>query len=75
MLKRRETMFTALRTLIAVMIALFIAYAIILCVSDEPREALKAFLTGPFSSKRRMGNVVEAMIPLIFTGLAACVMF
>lgn len=75
MLKRRETMFTALRTLIAVAIALLIAYLIILCVSDEPGEALKAFLTGPLSSRRRLGNVVEAMIPLTFTGLAACVMF
>lgn len=68
-------MFTALRTFIAVAIALMIAFIIIILVSDEPREAIKAFLTGPLSTRRRMGNVVEAMIPLMFTGLAACVMF
>lgn len=73
--KRREIMFTALRTLIAVAIALIIVFVIIFIVSDQPGDAIKAFITGPFSSRRRMGNVVEAMIPLIFTGLAACVMF
>ncbi len=71
----REVMFTALRTLIAVAIALVIAFLIIFFVSDEPASAIKAFLTGPLSTRRRMGNVVEAMIPLIFTGLAACIMF
>lgn len=73
--RKREIMFTALRTLLAVGIALLIAFIIIICVSDQPSEALKAFITGPFSTTRRMGNVIEAMIPLIFTGLAACVMF
>lgn len=73
--KRREIAFTALRTLIAVLIALIIAFIIIFLVSDEPGSAIKAFLTGPLSTRRRIGNVVEAMIPLIFTGLAACIMF
>lgn len=73
--KRREVVFTSLRTLIAVAIALLIAFTIIFFVSDEPGSAIKAFLTGPLSTKRRMGNVVEAMIPLMFTGLAACIMF
>lgn len=73
--KRREVMFTALRTLIAVAIALAIAFLIIILVSDEPGAAIKSFLTGPLSTRRRMGNVVEAMIPLMFTGLAACIMF
>jgi len=73
--KKREVLFIALRTLIAVAIALIIAFVIIVLVSDEPANAIKAFITGPLSTRRRMGNVVEAMIPLIFTGLAACVMF
>lgn len=73
--KKREAIFQFLSVLIAIAVALIVTFIIILCVSDEPVEALKTFITGPLSTKRRIGNVIEAMIPLIFTGLAACVMF
>lgn len=73
--RKRETLFNAMSVIIAVLVSLLVTLIIILCVSDEPLEALKAFILGPLSTKRRMGNVIEAMIPLIFTGLAACVMF
>jgi len=75
MLKRKEAVFMALRTLIVVAIAIIIVFVIIILVSDEPMEAIRQFITGPLSTRRRMGNVVEAMIPLTFTGLAACIMF
>jgi len=39
-------------------------------VSEEPFEAFRWLLTGPFSTTRRIGNVFESVIPLIFTGLA-----
>ncbi len=73
--RKREAFFNAMSVFIAVLAALLVTLIIIFCVSDEPVEALKAFITGPVSTRRRMGNVVEAMIPLVFTGLAACVMF
>lgn len=73
--KQQNILFNIIRTLIAVLISLGFVLLIVVLISDSPLEALKAFLTGPFSSKRRLGNVVETSIPLIFTGLAACVMF
>ncbi len=73
--KNQNRLFSVVRTLIAILISLGIVFIIILLVSKEPTKALAAFIGGPFTSVRRMGNVVETAIPLIFTGLAACVMF
>ena len=67
--------FDVLRTILSVLIALAISFGIIFMVSDQPVEAIKYLLTGPLTSKRNMGNVVESMIPLIFTGTGVCIMF
>lgn len=67
--------FEALRTVFAVLVALVISFVIIFLVSEQPVEAIKQLLTGPLSSKRNMGNVLEAMVPLIFTGTGVCIMF
>ncbi|MCD8155194.1 MAG: ABC transporter permease [Clostridiales bacterium] len=67
--------FDILRTLLSVLIALAISFLIILFVSDQPFEAIKYLLIGPFTSKRNLGTVVESMIPLIFTGTGVCIMF
>lgn len=67
--------FETLRTALAIGIALVIALITILLVSEEPAVALQAFLLGPLKSVRHFGNVVEMMIPLMFTGLAISVMF
>lgn len=64
-----------LRTLVAIGISLLIVLAVILLISDEPIKAISSFILGPLSSVRRMGNVVELMIPLMFTGLATIVLF
>lgn len=73
--KQQNVLFTIVRTLIAILISLAIVMVIILLVSKQPVDSLRAFVLGPFTSVRRMGNVVETAIPLIFCGLAACVMF
>lgn len=73
--KRQETLFDLLRTLFAILISLLIVFVVIFLVSEEPWQAISAFITGPFSTVRRMGNVLEKMTPLIFTGLAASIMF
>ena len=67
--------FDMLRTVLSVAIALLISFVIIFFVSAQPLEAIKYLLIGPFSNKRSMGNVVESMIPLIFTGTGVCIMF
>lgn len=72
---RKEAFFELIRTLIAVAVALLLAFIIVVSVSKEPGKALSQFLTGPVSSTRHFGNVIEMTIPLIFTSLAICIMF
>ncbi len=67
--------FDMLRTLLSVLIALAISFVLIFFISEQPVEAIKHLITGPFSSKRNFGTVIEAMIPLIFTGTGVCIMF
>ena len=54
--------FDMVRTVFSVLIALAISFVIIFLVSDQPLEAIKYLLIGPFTNKRSMGNVVESMI-------------
>lgn len=71
----REKSFNVLRTVVAMVIALLAAFVVILLVSDQPLESVKLFVLGPFSKVRYLGNIVEAAIPLIFSGLAMSVVF
>ncbi|WP_195522042.1 ABC transporter permease [Hungatella hathewayi] len=70
-----EKKFEVIRVFVAVCIALVIAFVLISIVSSSPAEALRQFLIGPLMSGRNFGNVIELTIPLIFSGLAVCVMF
>ena len=71
----RDLRFEALRTIVAILVAVLIAFGIILLVSEQPFEAVSIFLLGPVRSLRYIGNVVELAIPLIFAGLAMSVVF
>lgn len=73
--KNAVTMVEILRTMVAILCSLLMVFAIILLVSDQPFFALKDFLIGPLTSVRRMGNVIEAMTPLIFTGLSVTMLY
>ena len=70
-----NTKLNILRTVSAVLIALLISFGIIFLTSKEPVNAIIQFLTGPLQSQRRFGNVIAAMIPLIFTGVGVSIMF
>lgn len=67
--------FEAFRMFFAVVIALLISFVVIFMVSEEPLTAIYTLITGPFKSTRNLANVVEAMVPLIFTGTGVCIMF
>lgn len=71
----RETSFQILRTGVSMVIATLVAFIIILLVSETPLESIKIFITGPFTSGRYLGNIVEVAIPLMFSGLAMAVLF
>ena len=67
--------FEVIRMFFAIVIALLVSFVLIFFVSDQPVDAIVALITGPLSSKRNLANVVESMIPLIFTGTGVCIMF
>lgn len=73
--KKIQTQFEIIRTFLAILVAMTLALLVILLVSNQPLDALNRFLTGPVSSVRRFGNMIEMSIPFIFSGLAVCVMF
>lgn len=62
--------FNFIRTLLAVGIALGLTLVIIVAVSETPGEAIGYFIFGPLKKMSRLANVVEAALPLVFTGLA-----
>ena len=67
--------FELFRMLFAIAIALLVSFGIIFLVSSQPLTAIYTLITGPFKSRRNFANVIEAMIPLIFTGTGVCIMF
>ncbi len=67
--------FDLLRLFVAVGIALLITTGIIFLCSENPTKALSTLLTGPISSKRYLFNVLEMMVPLMFTGLSLSLVF
>ena len=69
-----ESHINILKTLLAVVVSYSLAAIIILSVSDMPGQAISAFSMGPFTTLRRFGNVVEGMIPIIFTGIGVSIM-
>lgn len=71
----RERSFNIIRTIVSMLVAILVAFVIILLVSDQPVESIRIFLLAPFSTKRYLGNIVETAVPLIFSGLAMAVMF
>ena len=70
-----ERRFELIRTFFSIVIALLVSFILIFRVSKQPVEAIAALVTGPLKGKRAIGNIVERMIPLIFTGTGVCIMF
>ena len=55
--------------------SLLFAAALIFLLSSEPLPAVKYFFTGPFLSRYFFGNMLDAAVPLIFTGLGISLAF
>jgi simple sugar transport system permease protein len=81
---KRMVLFGFVRGAAAIALALAVGTIFIFLSSDEPFTALKYLLIGPFVSfhggvtafnTQNFYQVLAAMIPTIFTGLAVCVMF
>ncbi|SMY07131.1 ABC transporter permease [Flavimaricola marinus] len=63
------------RVLLAVAIALAVAFLIVLATSEEPIKAFRTFLTAPFSSNRTRGLWIDDVAKLTLTGLAFSLVF
>lgn len=75
MWKRKiELKYAILKPLVSIAIAYVIAILIIAVSAKNPAEAIGIFIVGPFSSVRTFANVIETMIPFMFTGLAIVIM-
>ena len=88
--KKRSIMFSLVRSIVAILIALGVA-ALLIFISAEgdtlgdkfsqTLSALRHLLVSPFLknngsiSTKNITDVLAAMIPIMFTGLATCVMF
>lgn len=73
--RQLNLLFRAIKTGISILIAITLAFVVILLVSKQPLEAISSFILGPFTSLRRFGLMLENALPLIFTGLGCCVVF
>lgn len=73
--RRIEQRFQIIRMLAAVVIALAITFGFVCFVSEAPFETMGNFLFGPFQTIRRLGNIVEMTIPLLFTGVSVSIMY
>lgn len=71
----RNATLNAFTTLLAVGIALLLAFILIFMVSRAPGEAIYQFLIGPFTSVRQIGNILTTASMIGFTGVAVCLMF
>ena len=70
-----ETFFAITRTLIAVLIALIIAYVLIWAVSERPDRDFITLLVGPLRNHSRRITILSKLIPLLFTGTAVCMVY
>lgn len=69
----QKFIFESLKTIMAILIAYLIAIIIILFVSDNPSESIYWFIIGPFSNIMEFGELIKKAVPLMFAGIAACV--
>lgn len=70
-----ESKFTVIRTLTAILIALVIAFGLILTVSNNPLKDFGTLIFGPLQNITRLVTVLSKMIPLLFTGVAVSLLY
>lgn len=73
--KNIEKQFQILRTLLAIAIATAVAFIIIYFIDDNPTATIKEFVLGPLQSRRKIGNIITNMTPMLFVGTGVCLIF
>lgn len=62
------------KMLLTILISLACVTILILIVSKNPANAIRAFFLGPFTSPRRFSQIFQLSTPIMFTGLAVTIM-
>lgn len=73
--RRIEFVFEIFRILVALLIAYGVALLCIMVISDDPGKAVYMFAVGPFTSKRRFGQLIGKFIPYLLTGTGMCFVY
>lgn len=73
--KQIEKLMDVIKTLVTILISFAVTIILILLVSKQPMSTIHDFFLGPFMTVRRMGNIIEMVIPILFTGCAVCIMY
>ncbi len=60
---------------LTILVACGLVILIVFGTSSDPLNAFYNFFVGPFTSLRRIGNIVEAASPLMFTAIAVILIF
>lgn len=73
--RRIEFIFEIFRILVALIIAYGLTLLCIMIISDDPGNAVYMFAVGPFTSKRRFGQLIGKFIPYLLTGTGMCFVY
>ena len=73
--KNVQTIFNFLKLSLAFLVAILIVVVVIFLCADEPFSTMHYFFLSPFDSVRHMGNIIENATPVLFTGVATCLLF
>lgn len=73
--RKIEFVFEIFRILVALIIAYGLTLLCIMLISDNPGEAVYMFAIGPFTSKRRFGQLFGKFIPYLLTGTGMCFVY
>lgn len=70
-----ERWFRAMKTLLALLIALLITFITLCFTSETPMQSFITMLTAPLTKMRYFCNVLEMSVPIIFTALGCAILF
>jgi ABC-type uncharacterized transport system permease subunit len=65
----------SIKTIMVIGISLIILTVLIFFISKQPMQAISSLFLGPFKNSYMFGEVLVQMTPLMFTGVATCLIF
>ncbi|MBQ6478540.1 MAG: ABC transporter permease [Erysipelotrichaceae bacterium] len=74
-IKQANALFEFIRIIAALLIAYAITLLLIVLITDDPIDAVYHFAIGPFTTKRRFGQLIGKFIPYLLTGTGMCFVY